>query len=494
MNNFIFTMFYLGIGLAAFDRYSERLSDNERGAMRWAFVGAAISAPLMILVTTYVLRGGDMLWYFRAANELVDLWVSNPGRWTPEIVKLSTRLTAQFPFWVHGSTGGSSTGAMFGVSTWVMLVCGKSPYAACMLISLLNFAARAAFYHAVRPYFEERHRTILIFACVGVPSQVFWTAGLLKEAVALAGMGWGFLGIAWVAREKRVLRGAVLIFIGVIPAYLVKPYLLFPFVIALGVWLSTERLVARSDDGRLRVNPLYLVAGIMVTILAVTILGTMFPQYAIGQLGDEFENIQTAGTNVSGDTNYQIFSPGEFEERPGLMRQVLFAPLGLLFALVRPVFFEVRNLQMLINSLETTAFTYLIIRMFFVHGAARVWGTIMRNPFILVCIAYVGIFGAAVGLASTNVGSLSRYRVPMMGLYAVIIFGIPALILQRSGAGASADETVDEQEDQPATRARGRIRPRSALSAAGREAMRARRVGGSRRSARSAGMRRAARS
>ncbi len=478
MNDFIFTLFYLAIGLGLFERYSERLSFNEGRAMRWAFAGAAVSAPLMILVTKYVLGGGDMFWYFRTGNQLIDLLMTNPGRWGAEIFKLSTRLTAQFPFWVHGAGGGTSTGAMFGIGTWIMLICGKSTYATCMLISLLNFASRVAFYHAMRPLFHERHRVILVFVCVGVPSQVFWTAGLLKEAVAMIGLGWAMLGVSWVARHGMLLRGGVLIFLGCVPSYMVKPYLLFPFVIAMGVWIATERLVSQSEDGRLRINPLYLVVGVLVSIAAVTILGTLFPQYSVGQLGDEFETIQTAGTNVGGDTNYQILAPPEYDGPPSLTRQILMAPLGLLFALTRPVFFEVRSLQLLVNSIETTAFTFFFLRMFVVNGAARVWATIMRTPVLLVCIAYVGVFGAAVGLASTNVGSLSRYRVPMMGMYALIIFGLPALMEQAAAAKQPAvDAETEEAPSNPTPRGVRARRGRSRLSPAVREEMRRRRTG-----------------
>ncbi len=47
--------------------------------------------------------------------------------------------------------------------------------------------------------------------------------------------------------------------------------------------------------------------------------------------------------------------------------------------------------------------------------------TIKKSPLLLFCIAFVGSFAVCVGLATSNLGSLSRYRVPMMPFYATLL-------------------------------------------------------------------------
>jgi hypothetical protein len=53
-------------------------------------------------------------------------------------------------------------------------------------------------------------------------------------------------------------------------------------------------------------------------------------------------------------------------------------------------------------------------------------GTIRDNPVLLFCIVFVITMGVAIGLASSNLGTLSRYRMPMMPFFAALLFVLTA--------------------------------------------------------------------
>ena len=44
-----------------------------------------------------------------------------------------------------------------------------------------------------------------------------------------------------------------------------------------------------------------------------------------------------------------------------------------------------------------------------------------KTPFLVFCLVFVITFGLAVGLASTNLGTLSRYRAPLLPFFAVLL-------------------------------------------------------------------------
>ena len=117
-----------------------------------------------------------------------------------------------------------------------------------------------------------------------------------------------------------------------------------------------------------------------------------------------------------------------------LMGQLAYAPAALLFALFRPTLFEVRNLLILANSVETTLLTLLFLRLILTRNVGDVRRQMTEDPFLVFCVVFVVAFGTAVGLASTNVGTLSRYRAPLLPFFVALLLVLLRPIGRRSQA------------------------------------------------------------
>lgn len=407
------------VGFAVFRAVAPRYTPEEQRWMGYAYGMHVLFALLHVVVVRRVLGGGDMFWYHRAGSELADLWMSNPGEWTGELVKLTLRQKAVFPFWVHGAGGGNSTGAMFGLSTWLMLICGKSLYGACVLLSVLNFFSRLLMYDVFRRVADERYRRYVLWALLLLPSAVFWTAGLLKESVAMTGMGVAVLGAYLLAEKSAFIRGIALIAAGGFTAYLVKPYVLFPFFIAAPVWYLVAKFKREASGAALLLTPLRLVLFAALLGVGLGVLAVAVPSLSVETLGDELASTQAAGERVYGSTNYALVDSETSAK--GARGQLTKAPIGILFALTRPWPFEARSAQLMVATAETTALLFILAVSIRRVGVRNLMKRAISMPWIAFCITYVMIFGVAVGLGSTNVGSLSRYRVPMMGFYAMLV-------------------------------------------------------------------------
>ena len=416
-------LIFLLFGSVAFTSVARRFGTDELQVLRWSFVMHAVFSVLHVYVTREVLGGGDMFWYHRDGQRLAQLWLSDPGQWTGELLRLTSRQEADFPFWVHGSGGGTATGAMFGVSAGLMLITGGSLFGATMLLSLLNFFSRLAIYSVVRRYVTGRPRRYASYALLLFPSPVFWTAGLLKEAVAMAAIGYAILGVYHIAERSDWRRGLPLVLIGSLPVYLVKPYVLYPLAIAFPVWFIAARTLRASNADRIMMTPSRVVSVAILAAGGLTLLAILAPAYSVELISDELLQVQAAGTSVTGRTGYQLVDSAAAER--GLAGQMAYAPIALVFALTRPWFFEVRSIQTAIGALEMTYLVVLIYRAARQSGLRGLFRGLMRSPFLIFCVTYVIVFGTAVGLGSTNVGSLSRYRVPMMGLFVVTIVLLP---------------------------------------------------------------------
>jgi hypothetical protein len=429
-------------------------------SMVWKIYAAhVIASALLVLVTLYLLGGGDLFAYRGLGGMLAQEVTSNFGRYGGELLKLTFRMESEVPVQVHGSGSASSTGAMFGISAWLMMITAGSAFGAGAIISALCFISKALIFLSFRDHIPERVHKVAILAIMAVPSVLFWTSGLLKEGIAMAALGWVVYGAKTVIDGDNIFKGAVLIFLGAVPIYLVKTYILFPLILAVSIWMAAARVVKRSETGTIQVQPIYIIIAFLVGTFGLGLLGRVAPQYSFAEIGNELAHVQMSGSYVSGTSNYQLTENAA--ENRGLGSQLALAPLAFLFSLVRPVIFESTNVQIFVNSLESTFLTYLLLRLLFRYRISQIFGTLMRNPYLLFCVVFVVLFGTGVGLGSTNVGSLSRYRAPMMPLYVLGLVAIPGHIMARARGTAKAPADGANQNERtsarrPSMRGRGR--------------------------------------
>jgi NADH:ubiquinone oxidoreductase subunit K len=295
---------------------------------------------------------------------------------------------------------------------------------------MLSLTGKIAMYRVFRANLDPSFRFSAALATLFVPSFVFWSAGMIKEAVALAGLGWSFFGLHQWIRYGRVGQGSAIMAAGSVPVLLIKPYIAFPFLLAAGCWYYWARSLRR---GRLRIRPAYVVVGALLACGGIVLLGHYFPEYAVDRFSDQTAQLQHIGRRIRGGSTYELSA----EVPKSLAGQFAYAPAALVFALFRPTLFEVRNLLILANSVETTLLTLLFLRLVVKRNLGNVRRQIAEDPFLVFCIVFVVAFGTAVGLASTNVGTLSRYRAPLLPFFVALLLVLVKPISRRSKANNS---------------------------------------------------------
>src|SRR5690606_27940309 len=116
-----------------------------------------------------------------------------------------------------------------------------------------------------------------------------------------------------------------------------------------------------------------------------------------------------------------------------LAAQIAVAPLAVVTALFRPPPFEANNGLACAASLEALAGACLVVQIVIRTGPRRAFSTLMSTPVLAAALVFAILFGMGVGLATTNFGSLSRYRMPLIPFWATLV-----LVLARRPTTAKA--------------------------------------------------------
>lgn len=387
-----------------------RFSRIETRLLLLSLAAHLVSAVAQVVITRAAYGWGDVFGYTVKGQMIASTLRLDFEQYAPEVIKLLFHQVPRIPVDMAGF--GSSTGAMAAAAGIVAWITGGGPYTLCIFFGICAFFGKVALYRAFREAFPESLRRGLVISVMLVPSVVFWSCGVLKESVAIAGIGYLVLGISKLRTGSLLTAGAMLAVGGTLVA-LFKAYILFALVLGAGAFLY----VRWSGGSALAAKPGYLALGGAVAIGGVVGLGQLFPEFSLDNFAEQAAYYQEVGQVVSGGSTYSLGDP----TKTTLAGQLTFAPFALLSSLFRPFLFEARNAQMLANALETTVILALTIMIFVRRRPRKIWDTVSRSPMLTLCLVFVVTFAVAVGLTTTNLGTLSRYRMPLVPFLCVML-------------------------------------------------------------------------
>ncbi|HVJ93114.1 MAG TPA: hypothetical protein VM580_25110 [Labilithrix sp.] len=402
------------LGIAVLMLARRGLDAREQQLVVYGWLAHLIGAFGLVIYHEYIFRGGDMYLYHHYGREVARLMRDDFVLYAPEAVNLTLQRETVFPFGVL--LGGTSTASMMGITSFASLLFGDSIYGLCVAFSFFSFLGTVQSYKAVRFKLNSGERVPALSGILLVPSVIFWTAGIVKEGVVVAALGCLLGSISDVLVRRRILASVPIPFLVGIVA-LVKPYVLVPLALGFGAWFYAGR------GGRIRLG--YKVLGLVLAVGGVLAVGRAFPAYGVDQVAETIATTQEnfASANTAAGSGIEMGERGGEQSLAGSLK---WAPLGLLNALARPMIFDIRNGATAIAALEMTLVVWIVVSLVRRHGVRRVLREISSQPPFLFSAVFVLAFGTSVGLATANLGTLSRYRVPMMPMYVASVLVIRA--------------------------------------------------------------------
>ncbi|HET6767042.1 MAG TPA: hypothetical protein VFH08_06580, partial [Chitinophagaceae bacterium] len=107
---------------------------------------------------------------------------------------------------------------------------------------------------------------------------------------------------------------------------------------------------------------------------------------------------------------------------PTLFGMLEKAPAGINVTLFRPYPWEARKPIIMISALEALFFLGFSIAVVFRNNPIRVVGRILADETLQFCLLFTLVFAFAVGISTSNFGSLVRYKIPCLPFYAALLF------------------------------------------------------------------------
>jgi hypothetical protein len=288
------------------------------------------------------------------------------------------------------------------LSQLFFVVTGISMPVAIIIFASMSFWGAYFIYRAFCISFPESARVDLLATLVFLlPSCIFWTASISKDAVVMLGSGLATCGFAKV-HHRAGLPGYSLLTAGLAIVMTVRPHMA-------GILALAYIFPYLFGANRTGLRGLAMKAvGIPCLVALTWILVAKGATYAEIQ---DFSQSKSAVLSVAKSNA----AAGGSTYGSSLAERLALAP----FLLIRPFPFEVHNFQSAFASLEGIGLLALFWRRR--KGLLQSLSRIRSNPFAMFLALYTVGFTIIYAAATTNFGLLNRQRV-MLIPFAVMLF------------------------------------------------------------------------
>lgn len=437
MEDFIFAPIVLMIGFGIHAAVTRVHAQWENRVLNLAFGAHIISGFAQVLLTRYYFKGGDMLGYFQNGVEVAEVLRDDFGRFFPELVLAFLQRDHELPVPLFG---GASTQSMSASATIVLFLTGNSLYAAVLLISIANYLSQVLLYRALKTEFTRERQELVLWGTNLLPSAVFWSSGLLKEPVMMAALGPMVLALKWLSEGRRRVQALLLLAPGLIVMAMIKPYVLMALSVAAAAFYLWKRFRSQSDAA---LRPFAVVTAVALGAAGMVLGNSYFGKADETSAASSLARQRAVGYRTEGGSNFQIDDVGEEQlEKRTLTQELLLAPIGLVTALFRPFLFEARNAVQLVNAIEATVLLVLFLRAVRRTSLRAILGFVTGSPALLFCTVFTFALAVGTGLSTTNMGTLSRYRAPMMPFFFTVLLLLDRWSLQQQASPRAISPAV----------------------------------------------------
>ncbi len=387
------------------------------------------------LVYFYYYKGeGDTVAYFESAKAYVNLFFKNKDDFFEGWLGSAKGIDYYFfdestgyPIYSHRDLN-----TFFVVRLLIPIVAlsFKSYFASAVLTACITYTGLWKLYQTFLQEFPTLKRELAI-AILFLPSCVFWGSGLAKDSFTLSAVGWFTYSFYHFFIKKKIKSIYVIeLLVSAFIILAIKPYILFALLPGAILWLSNQQITKiKNSTLQLFATPLLILIGAGLAYYALTKMGDSLGNYKIDKVMDRAVLVQQdMKAEYYGGKSFDI---GNFDA--SIAGVVSKAPIAIFSGIFRPAIWDVRNIVMLISSIENT---YLLILTIFLLIRLKVFGffiLIRKNPLLLFSMLFSLFFAFSVGLTVANFGSLVRLRIPELPFFVSGLFIMRHLYEKQSG-------------------------------------------------------------
>jgi hypothetical protein len=296
----------------------------------------------------------------------------------------------------------TSTNLICNICGIISVALGDATPAVCVLFAFAALWGGYFFYRAFCIAFPEGNRGLYGLLIILLPSMIYWSSTIGKDALEQLFIGISTYGFAKLVKQISA-SAIVIVIIGLVGAAALRPHV--------GALLATGMLVPYTF-GKSRSSWMTTSAKILLVPLlaAGTFYMVMQAQLFVGVESTDFRGnvnrlqLETKYTNIGGST---------FNEGESLQRRIIQGP----FLVFRPFPWEVHNAMSAFAGLEGLGLLFFAWQkrrnvLALVHH----W----REPFVFFILLFTFEFSLIFSAATSNFGILVRQRIMMVPIFLML--------------------------------------------------------------------------
>jgi hypothetical protein len=274
------------------------------------------------------------------------------------------------------------------------------------------------------------------------PTLAFWSAGLLKDSLCIAALGWLTYGLYnLLYKKKSVFKNALIIFISAYFLTIIKVYILLAYVPFFILFIILKNLQhIKFKLFRYLVAPLLIGLSMYAFTQTLTAYNDDLGAYAVEDLTSSISNLNRVIESRTGrEDAASNFSLGS--EFDGSFRGLIkIAPVAVGTTFFRPFIWEAHKISQLMAALESLLLMFFTLYILLKAGLLRFIKWIFKDPLLMYCFLFSVIFGLFVGASTLNFGTLVRYKIPCLPFFSISLFLIFEKVKERAAIKQSTKE------------------------------------------------------
>ena len=409
------------------NRADKNADPKIRGLYYRAFYFKLIVVILFTLITEFYFKGGDTALFYQATKDLRAAIADNPDNFW--LVVKTNKLIIKSPlfdyFYYDGYENDLTWNYMISAANFYppklalipSFLFGNSYICINMVIAFFALGGAIRLFKTFYYFYPKLYRELAL-ACLFLPGVAFWSAGLLKDPITFGCVGYITYAVLNIfIRKKNIIPSVIWIVIGCLLIYFIKVYILLVLLMSLLIWLFAEfnRLVENKT-----LRSIFAVMTLAASIVVAFLLLNYFTTLEAAQ--------QFQLDNISGNAEFQrkMYADIALNKKDSHFEINTSSPVVMIFSGIsatfyRPFPWEVNSPIILLSALESMVFLLLTLGFIFKKGIKKFFSVPFSEPRILMCFVFSFAFAAAIGTATANFGALSRYKIPCMPFYLIML-------------------------------------------------------------------------
>jgi hypothetical protein len=416
-------------------KYTDPLLQKYHKQGFWIKISASI---LFVLYYSYLTRGDSTSLYQYEGNNLYHLILHNSDNFKyifqsgkdfdPSLVKDRFNV---------GYFRDESNYMVIRLDALFSFVCFGSYAVINLFFACLAFSGLWKLYLFFYEQYPKLHKQFAI-SILYFPTLAFWSAGLLKDSLCIAALGWltySLYGLLY--KRKSFLKNTILViisayFLSVLKIYILLAYV--PFFVLFIILKNTQNI--RFKFVRFILAP----AIIGISVYSFTTIFAAYNEelgaYSVEEVTSSITHLNEVleARNGREDAASNFSLGAEFDGTfTGLIK---IAPIAIGTTFFRPFLWEAHKISQLMAAVESLLLMFFTLFILFKSGPFRLVKWILADPLIMYCFLFAVVFGLFVGASTLNFGTLVRYKIPCLPFYAISLFLIYEKVKERAARKA----------------------------------------------------------